>query len=191
VGVSDTSDRGLALQWVDRPVVAEAVFFVIGATVLCALAVFQKSAMNEDITAVLGYVLPFFFGGFSAALLGYFNRRSRRHLMNHLLARAESDALQCASEAKSSCMAAMSHELRTPLNAIIGFSSSIENETYGPLANAKYSEYIGDISRSGEHLLELINDILDISAIEAGKMELSEEKINVAKNVKEIGRAHV
>ena len=93
MGVSDTSDRGLALQWVDRPVVAEAVFFVIGATVLCALAVFQKSAMNEDITAVLGYVLPFFFGGFSAALLGYFNSRSRRHLMNHLLARAASDAL--------------------------------------------------------------------------------------------------
>nr|MBA2917393.1 sensor histidine kinase [Candidatus Liberibacter asiaticus] len=76
--------------------------------------------------------------------------------------------------AKSRFLASMSHELRTPLNAILGFSEVIELETMGPLNNETYKEYIGDIHRSGQHLLNLINEILDLSRIEAGRYELSE-----------------
>lgn len=82
-----------------------------------------------------------------------------------------------ASQAKSDIMANMSHELRTPLNAIIGFSSTIQQEIFGPLENEKYKDYINDIFFSGSHLLELINDILDVSAIEAGALELIETDV--------------
>ena len=84
---------------------------------------------------------------------------------------------EIANRAKSELLANMSHELRTPLNAIIGFTGSIKAETFGPLGHEKYSEYINDISGSGQHLLELINDILDVSAIEAGKLELHEDPL--------------
>jgi signal transduction histidine kinase len=69
----------------------------------------------------------------------------------------------------------MSHELRTPLNAIIGFSQLIKDETMGPVGKAAYADYAGDIFASGEHLLEIINNLLDISKIEAGKMDLDDE----------------
>lgn len=85
-----------------------------------------------------------------------------------------------ASRAKSDLMANMSHELRTPLNAIIGFSQVLKEGTFGPLANEKQIEYIDDIHHSGSHLLELINDILDVSAIEAGALEIHEENINIS-----------
>ena len=74
-----------------------------------------------------------------------------------------------ASRAKSEFLAAMSHELRTPLNAMIGFSETIRAEMFGPLGNKKYAEYVADINLSANHLLVLINDILDITRIEAGK----------------------
>ena len=90
---------------------------------------------------------------------------------------------QEASRAKSELMANMSHELRTPLNAIIGFSGAIKEETFGPVGNEKYKEYLDDIYNSGLHLLGLINDILDVSAIEAGSIELHEETINPAELV--------
>jgi PAS domain S-box-containing protein len=86
------------------------------------------------------------------------------------------EAADKASIAKSELMANMSHELRTPLNAIIGFSSAMKEEVYGPL-DEKYREYLGDIHQSGSHLLELINDILDVSALEAGALELKEENV--------------
>ena len=85
-----------------------------------------------------------------------------------------------ASQAKSDLMANMSHELRTPLNAIIGFSSAIKEQMFGPVGHNKYLEYIDDINSSGQHLLELINDILDVSAIEAGSLKLKEENIEIA-----------
>ncbi|MCW8916364.1 MAG: ATP-binding protein [Magnetovibrio sp.] len=89
------------------------------------------------------------------------------------------EAAEQASEAKSTFLASMSHELHTPLNAIIGFSSTMKAETYGPLGNEKYSDYTADILASGEHLLELINDILDVSEIEAGKVDLLEERVSL------------
>jgi signal transduction histidine kinase len=73
----------------------------------------------------------------------------------------------------------MSHELRTPLNAIIGFSEILGGEHLGPLKNLRYLEYANDIHSSGQHLLSIINDVLDMSKIEAGKLEIHEEEIPV------------
>lgn len=84
-----------------------------------------------------------------------------------------------ANLAKSRFLATMSHELRTPLNAIIGFSEIMKEELLGPLDNASYKEYVTDIHSSGDHLLNLINEILDLSRIEAGKYELNEEAISI------------
>ncbi len=85
-----------------------------------------------------------------------------------------------AYRSKSEFLADMSHELRTPLNAIIGLSDAVKQEAFGPIGHPNYSEYIGDISVSGRHLLDLANDILDLSRIEAGKFELDEEIFDVA-----------
>ncbi len=85
-----------------------------------------------------------------------------------------------ANQAKSKFLANMSHELRTPLNAIIGFSEIMEAGMFGPLGAEKYVEYCGDIRGSGEYLLDVINDILDMSKIEAGRIRLDFEEVNLA-----------
>jgi PAS domain S-box-containing protein len=93
--------------------------------------------------------------------------------------RGAKEVAEQASKSKSVFLANMSHELRTPLNAIIGFSDIISTELFGRIDNAKYIEYASDINESGEHLLELINDILDLSKIEAGKLELQEAETSI------------
>jgi two-component system cell cycle sensor histidine kinase PleC len=99
-------------------------------------------------------------------------------------AKANSDEARRRAEesniAKSQFLATMSHELRTPLNAILGFSEVIKNELFGPLQVPAYKEYIHDIHASGQHLLNLINEILDLSRVEAGRYELREEAIDLA-----------
>jgi two-component system, cell cycle sensor histidine kinase PleC len=85
---------------------------------------------------------------------------------------------EAASLAKSKFLANMSHELRTPLNAIMGFSEMLKDEMLGPIGNDQYRSYAGDIHESGEHLLNLINEILDLSRIEAGKYELDEKAVD-------------
>jgi signal transduction histidine kinase len=94
------------------------------------------------------------------------------------------DQAEMASRSKSSFLAHMSHELRTPLNAIIGFSEAIAREVMGPISNMHYREYADDIHASGQHLLSLINDLLDLSKIEAGKLELFEETVDLRALVK-------
>jgi two-component system cell cycle sensor histidine kinase PleC len=84
-----------------------------------------------------------------------------------------------ANVAKSRFLATMSHELRTPLNAILGFSEVLKSEVFGVHTNPTYKEYAGDIHSSGEHLLNLINELLDLSRIEAGRYELNEEAISM------------
>ena len=84
-----------------------------------------------------------------------------------------------ANVAKSRFLATMSHELRTPLNAILGFSEVMKSEILGPLENKSYKEYSGNIHDSGRHLLHLINEILDLSRIEAGRYELHEEPVRL------------
>ncbi len=85
-----------------------------------------------------------------------------------------------ANLAKSKFLATMSHELRTPLNAILGFSEVMKNEVFGPHASGSYREYSADIHASGQHLLNLINEILDLSRIEAGRYEMKEEAVSLA-----------
>jgi PAS domain S-box-containing protein len=84
-----------------------------------------------------------------------------------------------ANNAKSQFLATMSHELRTPLNAILGFSEVLSAELLGPVGQSKYLEYARDIHDSGRHLLELINDILDLAKLEAGKLDLHETEISL------------
>ena len=87
---------------------------------------------------------------------------------------------ETANRAKSEFLANMSHELRTPLNAIIGFSEVLQTEVFGPLGSARYSSYATDIHNSGSHLLDIINDILDLSKAEAGKLTLDETKVELS-----------
>lgn len=117
-------------------------------------------------------------GGMQAAL-------AREEKVNRALRVSEQRALemaqqaQGANKAKSEFLASMSHELRTPLNAILGFSEILKAQLYGPLGNAKYVEYAEDVHKSGAHLLDLINDVLDLSKIDAGKMELRESTFSI------------
>jgi len=94
--------------------------------------------------------------------------------------RHATETAEMANRAKTKFLANMSHELRTPLNAIIGFSEIMAQEMFGPLGNERYREYTDDIHGSGRHLLNVIDDILDISKIEAGRYLLEEEEIDMA-----------
>jgi len=95
---------------------------------------------------------------------------------------------ELASKAKTDFLANMSHELRTPLNAINGFSEIMVGELFGSLGDRRYKEYAGDILQSGQHLLALINDILDMSKIEAGKLSLRLEPVHVEDAVEDAVR---
>lgn len=93
-----------------------------------------------------------------------------------------------ANQSKSEFLANMSHELRTPLNAINGFSDIMKKEMFGPLGDTRYKEYVNDILFSGQHLLSLINDILDMSKIEAGKMTLNTEPMIMSDMISQVIR---
>src|SRR5205814_9712410 len=102
-------------------------------------------------------------------------KRTERDLL------AAKEQAELANRSKTEFVANMSHELRTPLNAVIGFSQVISGEMLGPIGTAKYVGYARDILASAEHLLGVINDILDLSKLEAGKLDLVEEVVDLAK----------
>jgi signal transduction histidine kinase len=109
-----------------------------------------------------------------------FNAMLAQIQTNHESLRAAWHEAEAASHAKTEFLANMSHELRTPLNAIIGFSEVIKSEMLGPLGVERYRFYAQDIFDSGHHLLEVINDILDISKVEAGEFDLNEEETDLS-----------
>ncbi|MBB4658554.1 PAS domain-containing sensor histidine kinase [Parvularcula dongshanensis] len=107
-------------------------------------------------------------------------KKSRRELSEAMESyQLEKARAEEANRSKSEFLANMSHELRTPLNAIIGFSEMMEAEFYGPLGHDKYDDYVREVNKSGRHLLALIDDILDLSKIEAGKLELNFTQIDL------------
>ena len=116
-----------------------------------------------------------------AGILGAFGLlamfiQQRKHTRQ--LQRSMDDA-KTANQAKSEFLANMSHELRTPLNAILGFSEMMTHQVFGKLGARQYEEYVGHIHHSGRHLLDIINDILDLSKVESGKLQLQEEDIDL------------
>jgi signal transduction histidine kinase len=122
------------------------------------------------------------------ALIDSFNamlEQVEAHERKMLQARHEAET---ASRAKTEFLANMSHELRTPLNAIIGFSEILAHQLYGALGNDRYRDYAADIHSSGTHLLEVVNDILDISKVEAGQLNLNEEPVSLASTIEKAMR---
>ena len=134
--------------------------------------------------------------GFSVVLVGaaLAERRRLEQGLASAIVRAETareeaivarDVAERANRLKSMFLATMSHELRTPLNAVIGFSELMQSQLYGPLGDRRYREYAGLIGGAGYHLLSLINDVLDMSKIEAGKFELHLEIFDIREIVRD------
>ncbi len=164
-------------------------------TIAIALDFVLKGTLQNYILAIMAVTAEGYF-----SLLAY---RLYTTTLATLEARAEKDALigeleqsksisdearrraETANIAKSRFLAQMSHELRTPLNAILGFSEVMKAEIFGAHAVPMYKEYAGDIHSSGVHLLNLINEILDLSRIEAGRYELNEEAVSLARVVED------
>jgi signal transduction histidine kinase len=105
----------------------------------------------------------------------------RKRIQQQLL--EEKERAELANRAKTDFLANMSHELRTPLNAIIGFSEILKDECFGPVGSPVYKEYARHIHESGAHLLEIINDLLDLSRVEAGRTQLNESEVDVGEAV--------
>ncbi len=120
-----------------------------------------------------------------AAVLGVLAMLRRSHRDEERL-RASREASIAANAAKTRFLASMSHELRTPLNAIIGFSEAMQMKLFGPLGDARYGDYVDHIQASGRHLLSLINDVLDLSKIEAGKLELQSEPVDLPRLIDDV-----
>ncbi len=140
---------------------------------------YEKWQVDEIITAFI--ILSLAFGVFSIRRWG----ELRAEISRHEKTRRENERLILANQLKSEFLAIMSHELRTPMNAIIGFSELLKQKKAGEL-NEKQETYLDYIISSGKHLLNLINDVLDMSKIEAGRMELAVERVSVPEAVYEV-----
>ena len=151
---------------------------VPGLVVLSGIAWLQLLAGGGALSPVFLVMLP----GFLFILTNYARQAAQKY-HSALRLRFENEALAAelmrANQAKSSFLASMSHELRTPLNAILGYADLIRLRTFGPIAPARYAAYVEDIHASGSHLLKMINDLLDLAKIEAGKREFSFEDVNL------------
>ena len=191
----------LPITWMpDAPATQTLGLLVVAATMASA-ASFSAACIPIIVAdllplSVAGILPPIVFGGFeivaislasalytgmivSHAATGY-NLAARTILLDQDRQRLIIE-LQAANRAKSEFLAHMSHELRTPLNAIIGFSEVMRDQHLGPLNNERYRAYAGDINESGQHLLSLINDVLDLSKIEAGKLDIEERPVVLRK----------
>jgi PAS domain S-box-containing protein len=151
----------------------------------CGYAVAQSAVVCKN-----GSILPvelstrFIEYGGGPAILSIVRDISERKKAEQMMIEAKLRA-EDANQAKSNFLASISHELRTPLNSIIGFADVLREKTFGPL-NSRQTKYLSNISISGKHLLKLIDDILDLSKVEAGKMELYPEEFSVPEMFEEI-----
>jgi PAS domain S-box-containing protein len=134
-----------------------------------AIAVYQKEPRAPN-----AWEKAYLVGTAQLASIAINRRRAEQDL------REATQTAEMANRAKTKFLANMSHELRTPLNAIIGFSEIMRDELFGPVGSERYAEYAKDINDSGAHLLSVIDDILDISKIEAGRYPLEEEDMDLA-----------
>jgi len=161
--------------------------------VIGVVAIYGKSEFGEDLLEIFDLFSQHASSSVNAALQ---YEKSVEHAKNverlnaELLSAKENleyenSRAEEANRLKTEFLANMSHELRTPLNSIIGFSEILQDETFGEL-NKKQARYIGNILSSGKHLLNLINDILDLSKVEAGKMELYPEEFQVSASIEDI-----
>ena len=154
-----------------------------GLTINWMSAASGRQLFNRVLPVILliGIVAALAFAGVAFAwwrFLDHLKEGEARILAAELEAiRAQARAAEETSRSKSAFIANMSHEFRTPLNAILGFSEVLRSEIFGPMPKGKYREYIGDIHASGRHLLRLVNDILQLSKIEADKMEVHVETV--------------
>jgi signal transduction histidine kinase len=153
----------------------------------------QLHSLREQIIVVQLFIAVI---GLSVVLVGaaLAERRRLEQGLAAAIVRAENsreeaivarDVAERANRLKSMFLATMSHELRTPLNAIIGFSELMQRQLYGPIGDARYREYSGLIQGAGHHLLSLINDVLDMSKIEAGKFELHRQAFDIREIVRD------
>ncbi|MBL8578545.1 MAG: HAMP domain-containing histidine kinase [Mesorhizobium sp.] len=173
---------------------ALATTFAVPVAAYALLAVNRWTPLEFLVTGLLVASLPFFAyvaGSMNRAALTLLSFRSEKDALIAEVdtAKAMSDEARRRAEeanlAKSRFLASMSHELRTPLNAILGFSEVMGSEVLGPMENKNYREYAKDIHTSGQHLLDLINEILDLSRIEAGRYQLNEEAVDAASIVED------
>lgn len=179
------------------------VFSLIGGLLLAVLAynVMGQAVGYENVPSV-ALVPGFLVGSTSALVISFLIIKNRNLLLQRLdteqevsaslrlevemRRRVESELLvakgdaELANRSKSEFFANMSHELRTPLNAVIGFSELMKDETFGPIGDPHYRDYAQHIRQAGYHLLETISDILDVSKIEAGQVELNESPVDVS-----------
>ena len=187
---SDSLPHQLFLAFVVGGVAAGAVASMAAQPIACIayvtpalLPVFVLFARETGpISHAMAAMYAFYFVGLLAVLLsGYtsFVDAVRTKIENRTLATGLAE-VSSASRAKSEFLAHMSHELRTPLNAILGFSEIIRDELMGPNATERYRAYASDIYESGRHLLLIINDVLDTSRIEVGRLVLYEDPVDVA-----------
>lgn len=142
---------------------------------------------GETLAQVFAIVFPLFM-----LLLTNYGRGVALRYQQALELRFENEAMAAAvmraNKAKSDFLASMSHELRTPLNAIIGYSEMMRSGTFGPVAPMRYAEFVDNIAESGEHLLKMINDILDLAKIESGRRELTLVPIRLSEVAKDAMR---
>lgn len=160
-------------------------FVYSAAVTLGLLLVYQVVSLWLNPVSVTDYILNNYFLMMATGVGVFSSYVVETHIRNNYVAqkvieqknqvmKALLDEAEAANRAKSEFLAVMSHELRTPLNAILGFSEMFRQQLMGPLGSPKYVEYAGDIHSSGQHLLAIINDILDLAKAESGKMDLTE-----------------